>query len=66
MDDIFAEALSWKLASSIAFKLTGNAQIAQIATGEYERIFLTAAADAENEQNVKTPELNTFVAARFV
>lgn len=66
MDDIFAEALSWKLASSIAFKLTGNAQIAQIATGEYERIFLTAAADAENEQNVKTPELNTFVVARFV
>lgn len=65
MDDIFCEALSWKLASSIAFKLTGNMQIAQMAISEYERIFLTAAADAENEQNVKTPELNTFVRARF-
>ena len=31
MDEIFCEALSWKLASSIAFKLTGNAQIASMA-----------------------------------
>lgn len=65
MDEIFCEALSWKLASSIAFKLTGSEQLAQMAIGEYERIFLTAAADAENEQNVKTPELNTFVRARW-
>lgn len=65
-DEQFCEALSWKLASSIAFKLTGNEQIVQMATSEYERLFLHAAADAENEQNVKTPELNTFIAARFV
>ena len=65
MDDTFCEALSWKLAASIAFKLTGNAQISQMATGEYERMFLHAAAGAENEQNVKVPELNTFIAARF-
>lgn len=65
-DEQFCEALSWKLAASIAFKLTGNAQIVQMATNEYERLFLYAAADAENEQNVKTPELNTFIAARFV
>lgn len=65
MDEIFCEALSWKLAASIAFKLTGNAQIAQMATSEYERMFLHAAADAENEQNIKRPELSTFIRARF-
>lgn len=65
MDDIFQEALSWKLASSIAFKLTGNATITQMAASEYERIFLTAAADAANEENVKVPELSTFIRARF-
>ena len=65
MDEIFYEALSWKLASSIAFKLTGNATIVQMATSEYERIFSEALTDAENEQNVKVPELNTYIRARF-
>ena len=65
MDEIFCEALSWKLASSIAFKLTGNAQIAQTATSEYERMVHHAIADAENEQNVHTPTLSTFIRARF-
>lgn len=66
MDEIFCEALSWKLAASIAFKLTGNPTIVQMATSEYERIFAEALTDAENEQNVKVPELNTFIRARFV
>jgi len=65
MDEIFCEALSWKLAASIAFKLTGNAQIAQMATQEYERMVYHAIAEAENEQNVRTPELLTFIRARF-
>ena len=65
MDENFCEALSWKLASSIAFNLTGNAQIAQTATSEYERMVHHAIADAENEQNVHTPTLSTFIRARF-
>jgi len=64
-DELFCEALSWKLAASIAFKLTGAEQIAQMATSEYERLFLYAVSDAENEQNVKTPEPSTFIRARF-
>lgn len=65
MDEMFCEALSWKLAASIAFKLTGNGEIVKMATSEYERLFLTAAADAENEQNKETPMLGTFIKARF-
>jgi len=65
MDEIFCEALSWKLASSIAFKLTGNAQLAQMALSEYERMVHHAIADTENEQNVHTPTLSTFIRARF-
>jgi len=64
-DEIFCEALSWKLASSIAFKLTGNAQISQMAESEYQTMFDIAVSDAEDEQNEKTPELNTFIRARF-
>ena len=65
MDELFIETLSWKLAASIAFKLTGNAQTAQMATQEYERMILYASAEAENEQNVRTSELDTFIKARF-
>ena len=64
-DELFCEALSWKLAASIAFKLTGAEQIAQMATSEYERLFLYAVSDAENEQNVRPPKPSTFVRARF-
>ena len=60
MDELFIETLS-----SIAFKLTGNAQTAQMATQEYERMILYASAEAENEQNVRTSELDTFIKARF-
>lgn len=65
MDETFCEALSWKLASSIAFKLTGNEQIVSMARTEYDIAIPNAVADAENEQNEKTPELNTFIHARF-
>lgn len=65
MDEMFADALTWKLAASVAFKLTGNAQIVQMSISEYERIFSEALSDAENEQNLKVPELNTFIRARF-
>ena len=64
-DEIFCEALSWKLAASIAMKLTGNEQIISMARAEYDLIFNTAIADAENEQNVRTPEPSTFIRARF-
>jgi len=64
-DEFFCEALSWKLAASIAFKLTGAEQIAQMATGEYERLFLHAVSDAENEQHVREMEPSTFIRARF-
>jgi len=65
MDEQFIEVLAWKLASSIAFKLTGNPQIVQMATQEYERRYHEAIADATNEQNIETPILNTYAAARF-
>ena len=64
-DELFCEALSWKLAASIALKLTGNEQIISMARAEYDLIFNTAIADAENEQNVNPPEPSTFIRARF-
>lgn len=64
-DEEFIDALGWKLAASLAFKLTGNSQIQQMATQEYERAFLFAAADARNEPN-KTPEYTPeYIMARF-
>jgi hypothetical protein len=65
MDEQFCEVLSWKLAASIASKLVGDARAAQMATMEYERLYNDAVANATNEENTETPELNTFIRARF-
>ena len=65
MDEQFREVLSWKLASSIASKLTSDARIASAATAEYERLYREAIANATNEENTETPNLNTFIRARF-
>ena len=62
---MFCEALSWKLAASIALKLTGNEQIISMARSEYDLIFNMAVSDAENEQNVPLPPPSSFIRARF-
>ena len=64
-DEMFCEALSWKLAASIALKLTGNEQIISMARSEYDLIFNMAVSDAENEQNVPLPPPSSFIRARF-
>lgn len=65
MDEQFCEVLSWKLASSIASKLVGDAKAMQLATAEYERLYSEAIANATNEENTEAPNLNTFIRARF-
>ncbi len=64
-DEQFAEALSWKLAAAVAFKLTGNAQLSQMAEQQYNALFLDAAANNDDEQNAPRREPYTLIAARF-
>jgi hypothetical protein len=64
-DEQFIEALSWKLAGSIAFKLTGNAQLPGYCDEQYMALFLDAAANNEDEQNMRDKEPYTLIAARF-
>lgn len=64
-DEHFCDALSWRIAASIAFKLTGQMQIVQMAESLYNQCFNDAEADAENEQNHNAPDPYTYVRARF-
>lgn len=64
-DDQFVEALSWKLAGAIAFKLTGNAQLPGYCEEQYTALFLDAVANNEDEQNAEEKEPYTLIAARF-
>lgn len=64
-DGQFCEALSWKLAGAVAFKLTGNVQLVQLAEQQYQNLFLEAIADNSNEQNVSDDDVYTFAKARF-
>ena len=64
-DEHFADVLGWRLAAEIAFKLTGNIQITQMAEQQYGNLYLEAAANSENEQNMKDADPYTFVSARF-
>ncbi len=65
MDDEFVEALSWKLASDIAFKLTGSMGISQTCMQAYSAFFAEAGADDSNEQNLQDARLYGLAAARF-
>lgn len=65
MDEQFREVLAWKLAASVAARLSKEPKITQMATAEYERLYSEAIANATNEQNIETPPLNTFIRARF-
>lgn len=65
MDDEFIEALSWKLAADIAFKLTGNMGLTQSCLQAYNALFAEAGADDMNEQNVSDPGIYNLAAARF-
>ena len=65
MDDQFVEALSWKLAADVAFKLTGSAQNVQMAEQQYQTLFLDAVANNEDEQNTKEEAPDAFIRARF-
>ncbi len=64
-DDEFVQALSWKLAAEIAFKLTGNASIMTSCLQAYNAYFTEAVADASNEQNELNPVLDSLAIARF-
>lgn len=64
-DDQFVEALSWKLAGAIAFKLTGNAQLPGYCEEQYTALFLDAVANNEDEQNAEEKEPYTLIASRF-
>ena len=64
-DDGFVEALAWKLAAEIAFKLTGNANIQNNCLQAYNAYFDEGSVDAENEQNEMDPRLDRFAMARY-
>lgn len=64
-DEQFADILAWKLAADMAFKLTGNMQVAQMADQQYNALYLEAAANSEDEQNIKAADPYTFAGARF-
>ena len=64
-DEQFIEALSWKLAGAIAFRLTGNAQMPSYCEEQYMTLFLDAVANNEDEQNAEEKEPYSLIAARF-
>ena len=64
-DEGFLEAMTWKLAADIAFKLTGNASIQNNCLQAYNAFFDEGKTDAENEQNELDPRLDTFALARY-
>ncbi len=64
-DEHFIDVLSWRLAAEMAFKLTGNMQLTQMAEQQYSNLYLEAIANSEDEQNVKTADPYTFINARF-
>lgn len=64
-DEHFADVLAWKMAADMAFKLTGNMQVAQMAEQQYNNLYLEAAANSEDEQNDKVADPYTFAGSRF-
>ena len=64
-DEQFIEALSWKLAGAIAFRLTGNAQMPGYCEEQYMTLFFDAVANNEDEQNAEEKEPYSLIAARF-
>lgn len=64
-DDGFVEALSWKLAAEIAFKLTGNQNIQNQCLQAYNAYFEENSVDADNEENELDPRLDSFARARY-
>ncbi|MBQ9636257.1 MAG: hypothetical protein IJV12_08655, partial [Acidaminococcaceae bacterium] len=64
-DDGFVEALSWKLAADIAFKLTGNQNIQNQCLQASNAYFDEGSTDAANEENELDPRLDRFARARF-
>ena len=64
-DDGFVEALSWKLAGDIAFKLTANQNIQNQCLQAYNAYFEESSVDAVNEQNEMDPRLDSFAMARY-
>ena len=65
MDDQFVEALSWKLAASVAFKLTGSVQNVQMAEQQYAMLFLDAVANNDDEQNTFDLQPDSIIRSRF-
>ena len=66
-DDQFTEALSWKIAGDMAFKLTGNFELAKECLNQLAvTLTLDAEANNDNEDNVLNPKLDTIALSRFV
>jgi len=65
-DDGFIEALSWKLASEIAFTLTGKPDIASNAIQGYNAYFTEAAGEDAAEDLEPEEYVNRLAMARFV
>ena len=64
-DEGFIEALTWKMAADIAFKLTGNQNIQSQCLQAYNAFFDEGSVDAANEENELDPRLDKFAMARY-
>lgn len=64
-DPEFCEALAWKLGSEIAMRITGNVQMAQYCTQNYEHYITEARADNDNEHDPDRIHVNEITAARW-
>lgn len=65
-DPQFSECLAWKLASDIAFALTGNLQIMQTALQAYNAYVNEAMGNDAEEDEEEDVEVNRFVDARWM
>lgn len=64
-DAQFIDALAWKLAAEIAFKLTGRMDIAQNAQQAYLAFASQAQTEDANEENLYDSQLDRLALARF-
>lgn len=64
-DAIFAEALSWRLASAINMVLTGNADLGTNALQKYQQLILSAGSHSQNESQEPQPPESEFTCARL-
>ena len=64
-DDGFIQAFSWKLASEVAFALTGNTNLVTNAVQAYNAYFTDAVGEDAAEENQQEEYVNRLAEARF-